>query len=244
MLAEEERCIENLQLEKWRAWAFYWELIALSSMEIVTGNNDISVWDRSLLITYVFFVLEIYDISHENCRVIFADARRNLTCWLAIFSRDFLKKAIAICAAFAQEIASPCECQPSGLETQGHFCGRAPSDLTFLLHEPCDLEELIPLHGRSPQVWSSCAASRRCFTAKVSASVRSFAHFFLHALTVRPGSRFAISVQGRSSSQARILTTSGLSNNRLRKAAQLAARGLRLFEFCLVTCQKVTSKFS
>jgi hypothetical protein len=60
--------LRNLQVEKQRAWALYWELIALTVMEIVIGNNDMSVWDRSLFLTYAFCFFEIYDIARDNCR--------------------------------------------------------------------------------------------------------------------------------------------------------------------------------
>jgi hypothetical protein len=41
-----------------------------------------------------------------------------MTCWLATFSRDFIKKAIVTCATLVREIASPFACQPSGFATQ------------------------------------------------------------------------------------------------------------------------------
>jgi hypothetical protein len=54
--ATEQDYVRRLQVEKQRAWALYWELIALTAMEIVIGNKDTSVWDRSLLLTYAFCV--------------------------------------------------------------------------------------------------------------------------------------------------------------------------------------------
>jgi hypothetical protein len=86
-------------------------------MEIVIGNKDMSVWDGSLFLTYAFCVFEIYDIARDNCHIRFADARRDLTCWLATFLQDIIKKAMVTCATLAREIASPLGCRPSGFGT-------------------------------------------------------------------------------------------------------------------------------